>query len=160
MSSESMKLNVSVVGLGFMGSALAHSLITEGFAVTVWNRTRAKAEPLQKMGAQLAASVEEAARGLGKTPWQAFISVTLPLLWRGVGAGAALVFLLAMKELPATLILSPIGFKTLATAIWSASEEAFFARAAAPALLLVLIASVPLALMEIRRVRPERETLS
>ena len=109
---------------------------------------------------QVSPRLEEAARGLGRTPWQAFSSVTLPLLWRGVGAGAALVFLLAMKELPATLILSPIGFKTLATAIWSASEEAFFARAAAPALLLVLLASVPLALMEIRRARPEHETLT
>lgn len=104
--------------------------------------------------------LEEAARGLGSTPLQAFTSVTLPLLWRGVAAGAALVFLLAMKELPATLILSPIGFKTLATAIWSASEEAFFARAAAPALLLVLLASVPLALMEMRRTRPQQETLA
>ncbi len=101
--------------------------------------------------------LEEAARSLGRTPMQAFASVTLPLLYRGVAAGAALVFLLAMKELPATLILSPIGFKTLATAIWSAAEEAFFARAAAPALLLVLVASVPLAIMEIRRSRGSRD---
>jgi iron(III) transport system permease protein len=102
---------------------------------------------------QVSPRLEEVARGLGRTPMLAFVSVTLPLLYRGVAAGAALVFLLAMKELPATLILSPIGFKTLATAIWSASEEAFFARAAAPALLLVLVASVPLALMEVRRSR-------
>ena len=71
---------------------------------------------------QVSPRLEEAARGLGRTPWQAFSSVTLPLLWRGVGAGAALVFLTAMKELPATLLLSPIGFDTLATTIWSAAE--------------------------------------
>ena len=46
--------------------------------------------------------------------------------------GGALVFLVTMKELPATLILGPLGFKTLATAVWSASSEAFFAQAAAP----------------------------
>ena len=52
-----------------------------------------------------------------------------------------------MKELPATLILAPIGFKTLATSIWSAAEAAFFAQAAAPALLLILASSVPLAFL-------------
>ena len=56
-------------------------------------------------------------------------------------------FLLAMKELPATMILGPIGFKTLATAAWSAASEAFFAKAAAPALLTILASSVPLAII-------------
>jgi iron(III) transport system permease protein len=55
-----------------------------------------------------------------------------------------------MKELPATLILSPIGFQTLATSIWSAASEAFFAQAAAPALLLILTSSVPLAFLLLR----------
>jgi iron(III) transport system permease protein len=49
-----------------------------------------------------------------------------------------------MKELPATLILAPIGFKTLATGVWSAVSEAFFAQAAAPALLIVLMSSLPM----------------
>jgi iron(III) transport system permease protein len=55
-----------------------------------------------------------------------------------------------MKELPATLILSPIGFNTLAVQVWSNITEAFFARAAAPTLLLILLSSVPLALMTLR----------
>lgn len=94
--------------------------------------------------------VEEAARSLGRTSFQAFRSVTLPLVRSGILAGAALVFLVCMKELPATLILSPIGFKTLATSIWSASSGAFFARAAAPALLLILVSSVPMAFLILR----------
>ncbi len=94
--------------------------------------------------------MEEAARSLGRTPVRAFATVTLPLLRSGVLAGAALVFLLTMKELPATLILSPIGFETLATSIWSAASEAFFAQAAAPALLLVLASSVPMAFLVLR----------
>ena len=73
--------------------------------------------------------------------------MTLPLVRSGVLAGAALVFLITMKELPATLLLGPIGFKTLATSVWSASEAAFFARAALPALMLVLLSSVPMALL-------------
>jgi iron(III) transport system permease protein len=102
---------------------------------------------------QISPQMEEAARGLGKSPRRVFLLVTLPLMWRGTLAGAALVFLLTMKELPATLILSPIGFTTLATSIWSAASEAFFARAAAASLLLILVASVPLAFLSLRQHR-------
>ncbi len=102
---------------------------------------------------QVSPRVEEAARSLGKTPFQAFRLVTLPLLLRGIGAGAALVFLLTMKELPATLILSPTGFRTLATSIWGAASEAFFARAALPSLVLVLVAGAPMAALAAREPR-------
>ena len=102
---------------------------------------------------QVSPRMEEAARGLGKTPLKVFTSVTLPLVLPGILSGAALVFLLTMKELPATLILSPIGFTTLATAIWAAASEAFFARAAAPALLLILVSSVPLGFLMLRERR-------
>ena len=102
---------------------------------------------------QVSPRLEEAARGLGKTPGQAFRLVTLPLLGRGVLAGAALVLLLTMKELPATLILAPPGFTTLATSIWSADTEAFFARTAAGALLLVLAATPPVVFLVARERR-------
>jgi iron(III) transport system permease protein len=62
--------------------------------------------------------------GLGSL--KVFVRVTLPLLWPGLASGAALVFLTVMKELPATLILSPTGFPTLATQTWSSVSEAFF----------------------------------
>jgi iron(III) transport system permease protein len=98
--------------------------------------------------------MEEAARSLGNAPLRVFRRVTLPLVQPGMRAGAALVFLTAMKELPATLILAPIGFNTLATGVWNAVSEAFFARAAAPALLLILLSSLPTAMMILReRVR-------
>jgi iron(III) transport system permease protein len=64
-----------------------------------------------------------------------------------------LVFLLTMKELPATLILSPVGFTTLATSTWAATSEAFFAQAAAAALLLILVSSIPLAFLMLREQR-------
>lgn len=99
---------------------------------------------------QLSAGLEEAARSLGQRPSAVFIRITLPLVKPGMMAGAALVFLTCMKELPATLILSPIGFSTLATQVWSTISEAFFARAAAPALLLLLLSSIPLAWMTMR----------
>ena len=95
-------------------------------------------------------SVEEAARGLGRGPAGVLASVTVPLARGGMLAGAALVFLTAMKELPATLLLGPTEFDTLATQVWNATSGAFFARAAAPALLLILISAVPLYLLTIR----------
>ena len=99
---------------------------------------------------QISPRVEEAARSLGRRPPSVFAAISLPLMWPGILAGAALVFLITMKELPATLILGPIGFKTLATSIWSATEAAFFAQAAAAALLLILASSVPLAILMLR----------
>ena len=93
---------------------------------------------------QVQPSMEEAARGMGRSPRQVLATITLPLARPGLMAGAALVFLTTMKELPATLILAPIGFETLAVRVWSASSEAFFARAALPALVLIAISAVPL----------------
>lgn len=99
---------------------------------------------------QIHPDLENSARSLGRSQMSVMRSITLPLLRPGLIAGFAIVFLLTMKELPATLILSPLGFKTLSTAVWSASSEAFFARAAAPALLLILVSSVPLAILTLR----------
>ena len=106
--------------------------------------------PLRTSLLQVSPRLEEAARSLGRTPLRVLTTVTLPLVGPGILAGAALVFLVTLKELPATLILSPIGFQTLATTIWSSASEAFFARAAAPSLLLILVASLPLAWLLLR----------
>ena len=104
---------------------------------------------------QVSPRLEDAARGLGRNPIQVLQTITVPLMRPGILMGAALVFLIAMKELPATLILGPLGFKTLATAVWSASSEAFFAQAAAPAITLILMSSVPMALLVVRERRLE-----
>jgi iron(III) transport system permease protein len=91
--------------------------------------------------------LEETARSLGRHPVNVFRTITLPLVKPGILAGASLVFMTTMKELPATLILSPIGFKTLAMSIWMDVSEAYFARAAVPALLLILISSLSISFL-------------
>jgi iron(III) transport system permease protein len=96
---------------------------------------------------QINPHLEEASRSLGRTLLQTATAITLPLLRPGLVAGFALVFLTAMKELPATLLLAPTGFKTLATATWGAASEGLFAQAAAPALLLVLVSALALGLL-------------
>lgn len=89
-------------------------------------------------------NVENVARSLGLPPGRVLWRVTVPLIRPGLLAGGALVFLTAMKELPATLLLSPIGFHTLATSVWSSVNEAFYAQAALPALILIAVSSLSL----------------
>ena len=88
-----------------------------------------------------------AARVLGASPGEAFRRVTLPLSMRGVIAGAALLFLEAMRELPATLMLAPNGFETLATYLWRVYEAGIFGRAALPALLLLVLSALGLGIV-------------
>ena len=87
--------------------------------------------------------VEEAARSLGRSATGAFARVTFPLARSGFVAGFALVFVSAMKELPITLLLSPIEYRTLATEIWTASGEGRYSNAAVPSFILVVIAALP-----------------
>jgi 3-hydroxyisobutyrate dehydrogenase len=54
---------VAILGLGIMGGGMAANWLAKGFAVSVWNRTRAKAEPLAAKGAKIAANPREAATG-------------------------------------------------------------------------------------------------
>jgi iron(III) transport system permease protein len=105
---------------------------------------------------QVEPDVDAAARTLGARPTEVVRRVLVPLARGGAVSGATLVFLTIVKELPATLLLSPTGFDTLAVRVWSATEEAFYARAALPALLLVLIGSLPLAATMVRQERRER----
>lgn len=99
---------------------------------------------------QISPRLEEASRLLGRGSLQTLVQIVAPLARPGVLAGGALVFLTCMKELPATLLLAPTGYPTLATQVWSATSEAFFARAAAPALALVLLSSLPMAVLVLR----------
>jgi iron(III) transport system permease protein len=96
---------------------------------------------------QISPRLEEAARSLGLTRRQAIWRVTIPLVRPGIWAGVALVFLSTIKELPATLLLGPTGFTTLATQIWSATAESFYARAAAPALILLVVSALSVVLI-------------
>ncbi len=103
--------------------------------------------PVRDGLASVSPSLEESARVLGRGPVASFRAVTLPLLRPGIVAGAALVFLTTAKELPMTLLLAPTGFRTLATQVWGAVGEGFFARAAPSALLLVALSLVSIGLL-------------
>ncbi|WP_103533436.1 iron ABC transporter permease [Streptomyces sp. SM11] len=87
--------------------------------------------------------LEDVARSLGRGPLSVLREVTVPLAAPGVAAGAALTFVVCMKELPATLLLRPTGMETLATRLWTETGTGSFAAAAPYAAVLILIAAVP-----------------
>lgn len=89
-------------------------------------------------------ALEEAARSLGRRRLAVTATVTLPLVRPGLLAGGALVFLTAMKELPATLLLRPAGTDTLAVRVWTAASEGLYAQAAPAALLVVAVSALVL----------------
>ncbi|MFN7252728.1 MAG: ABC transporter permease [Anaerobacillus sp.] len=88
--------------------------------------------------------IDEAARSLGYPPWQVMYKVILPTILPGILAGGALVFVSSIKELPATLMLRPPGFDTLAVRIYFEASEAIYHLAAPAALLIVLVSVIPL----------------
>jgi iron(III) transport system permease protein len=96
---------------------------------------------------QLSPSLEEASRVMGRTSLQTLLQVTLPLILPGLLAGGSLVFLTSLKELPATLLLRPAGFDTLAVRVWVWAGEGFYFQAAPAALLLVLVSALPLSFL-------------
>ncbi|MDR7308174.1 iron ABC transporter permease [Rhodoferax saidenbachensis] len=93
--------------------------------------------------AQSPVELEQAARSLGRSPTQALWQITMRLAAPGAASGVAMVFLAITNELTATLLLSPNGTQTLATAFWSHSSEIDYAGAAPYALIMVLL-SLPL----------------
>jgi iron(III) transport system permease protein len=94
--------------------------------------------------------LEDVARSLGRRSSTVLRTVTLPLAMPGIGAGAALVFITGMKELPATLLLRPTGMETLATRLWTHTTVASYAAAAPYAALLVLLTVIPTWLLTVR----------
>ncbi|MEA2366901.1 MAG: iron(III) transport system permease protein [Thermoleophilaceae bacterium] len=91
--------------------------------------------------------LDEAARGLGADRLDVLARVHVPLVRAGLATAALLVFVEVMKELPATLLLRPLGGDTLAIAVWQATTESLFRTAALPALMIVLVGLLPVALM-------------
>jgi iron(III) transport system permease protein len=88
-------------------------------------------------------NLDAAARTLGSTPLATMVHVHLPLLLPALGSAALLVFVDAMKELPAALIMRPFNFETLATHVYSLASLELFESAGLGSLLIVLVGLLP-----------------
>ncbi|WP_396587574.1 ABC transporter permease [Bermanella sp. R86510] len=151
---------ISYIGFGVPGIVMGTALIYVGLQLPFLYQTLAllvlayvlrflplAVGAIRSNAERLDPSLVNAARTLGARPQEAYRRITFPLTVRGMIAGAALVFLEAMRELPATLLLGPTGFETLATYLWRVYEAGYFGRAALPGLLLVVISSIGLVFM-------------
>jgi len=134
-----------VIGFAFLSLSLQlgwlyQSLVVLVLAFTVHFLPQASSTTGGSL-AQIHPNLLDAGRTLGSGRVEVLRNILLPLARPGLLSGAALVFLTCMKELPMTLLLRPTGFDTLATQIWSDTDEGYFSHAALPALLLVAVSA-------------------
>ena len=92
-------------------------------------------------------NITAAAKVLGAEPWRLVWRIHLPLVAPGLLAGATLVFVDVMKELPITVMLRPFGYDTLAVWVWQMAAESVWAGASLPALIIVVAGLVPVILL-------------
>lgn len=108
--------------------------------------------PVQAGLERIKPQIQEVAHSLGCNQWAVLRRVYLPLLTPGLMTALVLVLVDVMKEMPATLLLRPFGWDTLAVRVYEMTSEGEWQRAALPALTLVLISILPVVMM-IRRSR-------
>lgn len=118
--------------------------------------TAAGAEPMAAALARAPASIGQAAESLGATPLRRTFAVDLPVAMSGAAAAALVLFVEALKELPATLMLRPFNWDTLAVRTHAYASDERLAAAALPALLITLAGLAPVILLsrQMSRARP------
>ncbi|MEK7734544.1 MAG: ABC transporter permease subunit, partial [Pseudomonadota bacterium] len=110
--------------------------------------------PVDSSFERIKPSLWQAARSLGASNREILWRVSIPLLRGGLFSAGLLVFVEVMKEMPATLLLRPFGWDTLATRIFEMTSEGEWERAALPAVTLVLVGLIPVILLVRRTANP------
>ena len=144
-------VGLALVSFGSKLGALYQSTFLLAFAYSLLFLAKSVASMSASLK-QVPTGAKEVAATLGLNRWSVLKNVVTPIAAPGILLGAVLVFLTAMKELPATLMLRPTGFETLATQIWSYAAINRFNEAAPYALILILIAAIPTFILS----RPDR----
>ncbi len=133
-------------------------ILTGGIAALVYAYlARFFAVALQTVDAGLAKitpSMSDAARSLGLGPGATLARVHAPLLWRSALTAGLLVFVDVMKELPATFVMRPFNFDTLAVQAYNLASDERLAEASTAALTIVLVGLLPLILLSRMMLRP------
>ena len=97
--------------------------------------------------AKVSPSMDMAARTLGSSPLRVLLKFHMPVLKGGVFVGALLVFVDCMKELPATLILRPFNFETLATHVYLFASDEMLGEAALGSITIVMVGLIPVIIL-------------
>jgi iron(III) transport system permease protein len=100
--------------------------------------------------------MDMAARSLGATPGRLLRRIHAPLIRTGLMSAAILVFVDVMKEMPATLLLRPFGYETLAIRVWQLTSESLWELAALPALTIVAAGMLPVLILTRSSFRPQQ----
>jgi iron(III) transport system permease protein len=133
-------------------------ILTGGIAALVYAYlVRFFAVSLQAVDAGLAKitpNMADAARSLGYGPSATLARVHAPLLWRSALSAGLLVFVDVMKELPATFVMRPFNFDTLAVQAYNLAADERLAEASTAALTIVLVGLLPLILLSRMILRP------
>lgn len=127
--------------VGGLGAALSLTALIWTYAARF---TAAGAQPIDSGLARLSKGVDGAARTLGAGPWRRLIRIDAPIAAPSFAAAALILFVDILKELPATLILRPFNFDTLAVRAYSYASDERLLQAAAPSLLIFLAGLLPM----------------
>jgi iron(III) transport system permease protein len=95
-------------------------------------------------------SLDDAARSLGQSPANTLVKVHTPMMWGGLLTAGMLVFVDVMKELPATMIVRPFNFDTLAVRVYTVASDERLAEASGSALVLVVVGMIPVIILSWR----------
>jgi iron(III) transport system permease protein len=126
----------------FAGTALAGGLAALVLAYLI-RFVRVAWGPLDGVAGRIRPEYVEVARSLGVPRWYRLWRVNLPLLWPGLVTAFLLALVEIAKEMPATLMLRPFGWDTLAVRIYELTTEGQWQMAATPALVLVILGAIP-----------------
>ena len=141
----------ALVVLGGLGLTLTGIVPVLALAWVYASRfTAAGAEPMVAALARAPASLGHAAESLGASPMRRAREVDLPIALSGASAGALILFVESLKELPATLMLRPFNWDTLAVRANAYATDERLAAAALPSLLITLAGLVPVILLSWR----------
>lgn len=135
---------------GYFGTGLGLVLLGSGSALVLAYTLRFLAISTGGIEAGLSRippSLDGAARTLGASPLRLLATIHIPLSRAAIAAAAILIFVDCMKELPATLLLRPLNFETLATHLYGEAARGTYEDASVAALLIVLVGMVPVAVL-------------
>ena len=100
--------------------------------------------------AKIKPNLDDASRSLGYGAFKTLIKIHTPLMWGGMLTAAMLVFVDVMKELPATLVMRPFNFDTLAIRVYQYASDERLMEASAPALAIVIVGIIPVIILSYR----------